>query len=61
MAGKIKDLTGQRFGKLIVTSFSHRDVYTWWNCKCDCGNIKKFRRSALTSGQTRSCGCMQIS
>jgi hypothetical protein len=34
----IKDLTGVRFGHLVVTSFSHVDKYAHWNVCCDCGS-----------------------
>lgn len=58
--GKMKDLTGQRFGKLIVVSnagkLDGRRYY--WNCVCDCGNTKIVQGSYLTSGNTRSCGCL---
>lgn len=30
--GKIKDLTGQKFNKLFVISFSHIDKVSYWNC-----------------------------
>lgn len=28
-----------------------------WECKCECGNIVIVRGSAITSGNTKSCGC----
>lgn len=28
--------------------------------KCKCGNIKKIRRNALYTGNTKSCGCLRI-
>lgn len=30
-----------------------------WNCRCICGNISKVRVGNLTSGISRSCGCLQ--
>lgn len=30
-----------------------------WDCICDCGNAKSVRGSSLTSGISRSCGCLQ--
>lgn len=60
--GKFRDITGQKFGKLTVVSFS-RDVRSgnryrkYWNCKCECGNIKEVRLDSLTSGNVTSCGC----
>lgn len=54
-----KDLTGRRFGRLLVNSLNcieNEKVY--WNCKCDCGNQIVVLRSSLTSGNTKSCGCL---
>lgn len=63
--GKEKDLTGQRFGRLVA--LRKTGYYVWpcgrnsniWLCKCDCGNEKKVTTSNLTSGHTRSCGCLK--
>lgn len=60
------DLTGKRFGKLLVLKSigSRREgkrKYRWWLCKCDCGNIKAIRGGHLTSvGGTNSCGCLKV-
>lgn len=56
-----KDLSGQRFGKLVVLSSvntlkNHKYV---WKCKCDCGNIIEIVGTSLTSGNARSCGCLK--
>jgi uncharacterized protein YkvS len=60
-----KDLSGMKFGMLtvvelvgIVTHKSGKKV-TNWLCKCECGNTKNVVRSALTTGNTRSCGCLR--
>ena len=52
------DITGQRFGKLVVLGKgeSKGPGRTTWNCKCDCGNEKNIRGDALKSGYTKSCG-----
>lgn len=58
-----RNLTGQRFGRLIAVS--HRikpgktQPYTMWMCDCDCGAQKEIRASSLHSGDTYSCGCLQ--
>lgn len=40
-----KDITGQRFGKLVCLSwFKNENGRIWWNCQCDCGN--KFATAA---------------
>ena len=52
------NLTGRRFGKLVVLEFSGRaKTIILWKCKCDCGESSTVRANALTSGRTRSCGC----
>lgn len=56
------DITGQRFGKLVVLGKgeSKGPGRTAWNCLCDCGNQKTIRGDALKSGYTKSCGhCMR--
>lgn len=58
MKHKIKDLTGMRFGRLVVDSFKEReDNKTLWNCTCDCGNKCIASTSGLNMGSTTSCGC----
>lgn len=58
----IKDLSGKRFGKLLVLSFKNRDSSgTWWNCRCDCGNLNSKLTGELTRRNrkgTKSCGCL---
>lgn len=53
------DLTGQRFGKLVALyQVENIGLEVYWHCKCDCGNEKDIQRAALTSGTTKSCGCV---
>ena len=64
--GMLKDLTGQRFGRLVVL---HREEppqrgpdgqYTvFWVCRCDCGAETSVRSVNLRNGSTRSCGCLR--
>jgi len=58
--GKIINLIGQRFGRLVVISKadSEKNGHTRWNCICDCGGTTTVRSSHLLSGDTRSCGCI---
>ena len=53
------DLTGRRFGRLVVVSKTLRNGYVL--CQCDCGNQKEIRATSLTKQNhpTRSCGCIQ--
>ncbi len=64
--GKIKDITGQRFGKLVVQKLSRTKKFksgacagAIWLCKCDCGNEKEALYSSLRNGNTKSCGCLK--
>ena len=58
--GKIVDLTGQRFGRLIVLEFAEiRKNKSYWKCQCDCGNIKIISATSLKSEKTKSCGCLR--
>lgn len=59
MNSKRLELTGQRFGRLVVIGFSHTDKENaYWLCKCDCGKDTIVQRSSLRSGGTKSCGCL---
>ena len=57
-----KDLTGMRFGRWTVidkdTERTKSAKVTYWNCICECGSIKSIRHSSLTTGNSRSCGCL---
>lgn len=60
--GKIKDITGQRFGKVTVIKQGERVTYPSgssklnWICECDCGNEVITNGSSLRKGNTTSCG-----
>lgn len=55
-----KDLSGQRFGRLIVLKKGKKDKasHQFWICKCDCGNIVEINSDHLRRGKTQSCGCL---
>ncbi|MBR5218361.1 MAG: hypothetical protein IKV89_01400 [Clostridia bacterium] len=61
MSNARKDLTGQRFGRLTaIRSTGERKNGSYvWECKCDCGNIKFVVAYSLTTGGTKSCGCLR--
>lgn len=50
-----KNILGQRFERLVVIKKLDSKYYL---CRCDCGNEKRIRRDGLTTGNTRSCGCL---
>ncbi len=56
----ITDLTGLRFGRLVVFEYSESigGGQVKWLCKCDCGKFKTVQRSNLKSGSSKSCGCL---
>lgn len=56
---RCQDLTGKRFGRLIVIERSPSvKGHTRWRCVCDCGNTTIVFASPLKSGSTKSCGCL---
>lgn len=58
---KSADITGQKFGKLTAIEIvEKRNGREYWLCKCDCeeNKTKIVRKSHLTKGRIRSCGCM---
>ena len=60
--GKILDLTGNRYGRLVVKEFAYvnkKNRGAYWNCVCDCGNYKVAYSGTLNNGHTQSCGCYQ--
>lgn len=57
-----KDLTGKRYGRLLVLK---RDItrqsknrHTFWICECDCKKIVSIDETSLEKGDTKSCGCL---
>ena len=59
---KFIDLTGKRFGRLIVLRYVDKDRWrsSRWLCSCDCGKEKIIIGQSLKSGATKSCGCLHI-
>ena len=57
---KCKDLTNQRFGRLIAKRRGENDKtgHTRWFCDCDCGTKDVLvYKDALLDGRQVSCGC----
>lgn len=61
-AWNFKDLTGQRFGKLVavqkVDTPQKKDKHAYWLCLCDCGRSTVVASHRLRGGDTFSCGCL---
>ena len=57
------DLTGKRFGRLVVIAVNNRSAHRdyFWRCQCDCGTIKVLKGDDFKNKETRSCGCLQLS
>jgi hypothetical protein len=52
---------GARFGFLTVIRLHHKDKRwrRFYVCRCDCGKTMVVHGAALTSGNTKSCGCIR--
>jgi hypothetical protein len=60
------NLVGERFGRWTVLKRNKKSLNrgdksskTFWDCKCDCGNIGVVSGGNLKSGTSKSCGCRQ--
>lgn len=56
----MKDISGQRFGRLVAEKFLYYDekFRDHWLFQCDCGNKKEMAAANVKWGQIRSCGCL---
>lgn len=56
-----RDLTGLRFGKLLVLfrTPEHASRHPIWLCRCDCGKLHMTSGGGLNRGTTNSCGCLR--
>lgn len=63
MKTRLIDLTGKRFGRLIVVrrGENHKQGQARWICLCDCGNETLSSGRHLRNGNTKSCGCYGLS
>lgn len=61
MNKNIRDLTGQRFGKLVALKPTdlRKNGQVIWECRCDCGNTVFKTTLELTRRSLPSCGCVQ--
>lgn len=58
-AMRVRDLTGEPFGRLIAmeqVGFRGKNKRLY-RCQCSCGNTKDVDQYSLRSGKTTSCGC----
>lgn len=60
--GVARDLTGEVYGRLTVKR-KERDKLTGspvWVAECVCGNETRTTQACLTTGHTKSCGCLRL-
>ena len=61
--GNYKDISGQRFGRLVALKpyGVTRDNHIAWECVCDCQTVTIVSSASLRKGKkgTRSCGCLR--
>lgn len=56
------DLTGQRYGRLVVVKEVGRTArhLVIWRCRCDCGAYVTTNSSYLRTERRQSCGCLKL-
>lgn len=55
----VSDLSGIRFGEwFVLRKVASRHNSSYYLCHCVCGNERHVRRHHLTSGASKSCGCL---
>jgi len=59
---KTSDITGQRFGRLVAIrpTDARQSKCVVWEFQCDCGNLTYRGVNNVTTGNARSCGCLQV-
>lgn len=59
MGRKLIDITGKRFGRLLVVGRAgvSRNNCPVWICVCDCGVVCRKFSHPLRNGEAKSCGC----
>ena len=55
------DLAGRVFARWTVLCPAGCDFYgkTMWRCRCSCGTERSVHAASLTTGKSRSCGCLR--
>jgi hypothetical protein len=59
---RVRDLTGQQFGKWTVLGYHGRKTYAqkdsiadYWRCKCECGTEASVQGRSLQAETSRQC------
>jgi len=62
--GVYDDISGQRFGRLVVLGYIHKKngikTRLHVRCICDCGKEVEIAKRPVVKGVTKSCGCINI-
>jgi hypothetical protein len=66
MGCPLKDMTGLRFGRLLVQYRApdrlrgiRKDPHSFWHCLCDCGKETEVYATTMRRGEVKSCGCLK--
>ena len=56
---RLIDLTEKRFGRLtVIKRVGTKNDSPLWLCECECGNSAEINTRSLSTGNTKSCGCI---
>ena len=59
--GKFIDLAGNKYGRLTaIRRIGTKRGSPLWECICECNNYVNVTSRELTSGNTKSCGCLSL-
>ena len=58
----VRNLLGQKFGRLTVMSKTNerKNKGVVWLCECECKSVVRATTIHLTSGWVKSCGCLRV-
>ena len=60
MDSRVVDIKRNRYDRWLVLKFdSIKNRQAYWKCLCDCGTKRVVRGTNLTTGVSKSCGCLQ--
>lgn len=56
------DIVGKKYNLLtVLNEYRKESNGTYWKCLCDCGEYTWVYRGKITTGSTKSCGCLNKS
>ena len=56
---RFKDRSGEQFGRWAVIGYDGRvKRLKYWMCRCECGTMESHAIVNLSSGRSKSCGCL---